>query len=225
MLNKRAFLVSGGSGGIGGAVCERLCELAYVPLVGFNRNESGALAIARRFGGIGNQVGPRGNRLNIASYRYPGKVSVSFGRRRVGRGSPHRGDAIQQDFGGRHVSAMGCPCSRSATVAFSAGEAEFFRKEKQGTVVGVLSEAMGAGNAQKAMPCMGAYVIGKFGLAGVLAGVVCGLSVVACKNGKTGVAPKHACWMLLTPVFWRYSAPSTLFRCPIRLLGKSFRRP
>ena len=45
------FLVSGGSGGIGGAVCDQLAQRGITPVVGYCSNRRAAERVAARTGG------------------------------------------------------------------------------------------------------------------------------------------------------------------------------
>ncbi len=45
------FLVSGGSGGIGAAVCDLLAARGFEPVVAYHRNAAAAEAVAQRSGG------------------------------------------------------------------------------------------------------------------------------------------------------------------------------
>ena len=49
--SERWLLVSGGSGGIGSAVCAGLAERGIRPMVGYHQNQTAALVVAERCGG------------------------------------------------------------------------------------------------------------------------------------------------------------------------------
>ncbi|MFT3735052.1 MAG: SDR family oxidoreductase [Rhodocyclaceae bacterium] len=161
------FLVSGGSGGIGAAVCRRLAECGYRPVVAYHRNADAALDVAASCSG---EVLP----LDLASESSilaAVDVLASRGRPLAGvvlAGSPPpvlapfgriTPDELQQQLA---VHVTGPQLLLAHLVR------RCFRKTTQGVVIGVLSKAMG-GEGMHASSGMGSYVIGKYGLAGVLA--------------------------------------------------------
>jgi NAD(P)-dependent dehydrogenase (short-subunit alcohol dehydrogenase family) len=165
---KKAFLVSGGSGDIGSVVCEQLAESGYFPVVGYHHNGQGARAVAKRCGGEALQLNLASDSsimsaissLEKSSLRLAGVVLAGapplvlapFGKISV--------DELNQQW---LVHIQGPQQLLAELVR------RFFRKTKQGTVIGVLSTAMGDADGKNATSCMGGYVIGKYGLAGVLA--------------------------------------------------------
>lgn len=161
----RSFLVSGGSGGIGGAVCEALAERGLRPLVGYHRNARAAEQIAERTGGRAlaldlndpESIAKAAAVLELESLAgvvlagSPAPSLVPFGKI-----SP-----AEMDLQWR-VNVLGPQQLLAELVR------RCFRKQKTGVVVGVLSQAMGA-EGSPAASGMGAYVIAKHGMAGVLA--------------------------------------------------------
>ena len=135
--DERWFLVSGGSGGIGSAVCEQLAARGYTPIVGYHRNAAAAESLAQRTGGV--RAGS------------PPLSPVPFGKITA--------DEMRQQW---QVNVMGPQRLLAELVR------RCFRRHKQGSVVGVLTQAMGDGAAGAASG-MGAYVIAKHGMAGMLA--------------------------------------------------------
>lgn len=166
--NKKAFLVSGGSGDIGNAVCEQLAELRYIPVVGYHHNGQGARAIAKRCSGEALQLDLASSgsilaavaKLEKSSLQIAGVVLASsppivlapFGR--ISEEDLHRQWSVHVHGPQRLLAEL---------------VRRFFRKTKQGTVIGVLSKAMGDMEGANTSAGMGGYVIGKYGLAGVLA--------------------------------------------------------
>ena len=160
------FLVSGGSGGIGTAVCELLAERGFTPVVGYHRNAVGAEAIAQRTGGLSLalDLGDDDSIITAAAYleRAPALAGV------VLAGSPPlslepfgkiTSEAMHQQW---RVNVLGPQRLLAELVR------RCFRKHKRGAVLGILSSAMGDG-IHGAASGMGAYVIAKHGMAGVLA--------------------------------------------------------
>lgn len=160
------FLVSGGSGGIGGAVCQQLSARGFTAVVGYHRNQQAAEAIAAACHG-------RALHLNLAD---PDSIAAAAleleaAPRLAGvvlAGSPPLslapfGKISASDMAEQwRVNVLGPQQLLAELVR------RCFRKHKQGSVVGVLSRAMGDAGSGAASG-MGAYVIAKHGLAGVLA--------------------------------------------------------
>lgn len=165
----RHFLVSGGSGGIGSAVCEGLAARGWVPIVGYHRNAEAAQAVAERTGG-------HAVALDLASEAsITAAVDHLEGLPQLGgvvlAGSPPLaltpfGKISPDDMLAQwQVNVMGPQRLLAELVR------RCFRRHKAGAVVGVLTQAMGGGDSgiTGASSGMGAYVIAKHGLAGVLA--------------------------------------------------------
>jgi NAD(P)-dependent dehydrogenase (short-subunit alcohol dehydrogenase family) len=162
----RAFLVSGGSGGIGAAICELLARRGYVPVVGYHRNAAGAEAIAKRCGG-------RTLALDLTD-----PASIVAGASELEASQPLAGVVLAgspppalEPFGKITPEEMDLQW-RVNVLGPQQLLAELvrrcFRKHKRGSVVGVLTRAMGDAQSP-ASSGMGAYVIAKHGMAGVLA--------------------------------------------------------
>lgn len=160
------FLVSGGSGGIGAAVCERLAARGFAPVVGYHRNEAAAQTVAARSGGhalaldLSDEVSilAAAQSLEVAPQLAgvvlagsPPLALVPFGQITA--------DEMRLQW---QVNVLGPQRLLAELVR------RCFRRHKQGSVVGVLSRAMGEG-IQGAASGLGAYVIAKHGMAGVLA--------------------------------------------------------
>lgn len=166
-VEREAVLVSGGAGGIGAAVCELLHERGYAPLVGYHHTPDRAQTLAQRLGGdaialdlsdsaeiaaCAHAIAERGAALaGVVLAASPSPILGPFGTI-----SPE--DLTRQ----WQINVVGPQQLLAALVRTS------FRARKQGAVVGVLTTAMGSGIGTAA-PNMGAYVIAKYGLEGVLA--------------------------------------------------------
>jgi 3-oxoacyl-[acyl-carrier protein] reductase len=161
------FLVSGGSGGIGAATCQALATAGYRPLVGYARNADAAAAVAARTGGeaisldlaedsaidaaidqIARGALPLAGVVLAAS---PPPVIGAFGK--IAEADMALQWRINVDGPRRLVAGLVRHC---------------LRKRKAGAVIGVLSAAMGQ-DQQRAATGMGAYIIAKYGLQGLLA--------------------------------------------------------
>lgn len=163
------FLVSGGSGGIGAAVCDQLAARGFVPVVGFHRNGGAADTVATRTGGLALALDLTSETSIVAAAEQLEALPRLAGV--VLAGSPPLaptpfGKVSADDMLAQwHVNVMGPQRLLAELVR------RCFRRHKQGAVVGVLTQAMGSGadGISGASSGMGAYVIAKHGLAGVLA--------------------------------------------------------
>lgn len=167
---KTHYLVSGGSGGIGAAVCEQLAARGHTPVVGYHRNAAAADAVAQRCGGLSlaldlsdeasiqaavAQLEGLSQLAGVVLAGSPPLALVPFGKI-----TPE--DMLQQ----WQVNVLGPQRLLAELVR------RCFRKHKRGSVVGVLTRAMAAQDGDGvagASSGMGAYVIAKHGMAGVLA--------------------------------------------------------
>lgn len=166
----RHFLVSGGSGGIGAAVCELLAARGYAPVVGYARHAEAADRVAQRHGGITLALDLADEASIDAAVARLDALPVLAGV--VLAGSPPlslvpfgkiTGDEMRLQW---RVNVMGPQRLLAELVR------RCFRRHKQGAVVGVLTRAMGdpaARGIEGAASGMGAYVIAKHGMAGMLA--------------------------------------------------------
>ncbi|MDL2338223.1 MAG: SDR family NAD(P)-dependent oxidoreductase [Pseudomonadota bacterium] len=163
---ERWFLVSGGSGGIGAAVCDQLAARGFTPVVGYHRNADAAASVAQRAGGhtLALDLGDEASILAAVAHLETAPMLCGV----VLAGSPPlslvpfgkiTADEMQQQW---QVNVLGPQRLLAELVR------RCFRKHKQGSVVGVLTRAMGDGIAGAASG-MGAYVIAKHGMAGMLA--------------------------------------------------------
>lgn len=187
MSISRAFLVSGGSGGIGSAVCEQLAYRNYVPLVAYCQNEASAQAVAVRCGGYALKLDLSSSESIETALSDLEKLPIQIAGT-VLAGSP---PINLSPFGRISEDDMRTQWSvhvQGPQLLLAGLVKRFFRKTKQGTVIGILSEAMGDANGSSAASCMGGYVIGKYGLAGVLASLAADypwLRVTTVKPGYT----------------------------------------
>ena len=165
---ERWCLVSGGSGGIGAAVCERLVEREIKPVVAYHRAESTARALAERHNGLALQLDLRSvESIERAALRLEGLPWLS-GVILAGSPTPNlapfgklTADQLEEQW---QVNVLGPQQLLAQLIRLR------FRQQRAGVVLGVLSRAMG-GPGEPATPNMGAYVIAKHGLCGVLAAV------------------------------------------------------
>lgn len=163
------FLVSGGSGGIGAAVCDQLAARGYVPVVGYHRNAAAADTVATRTGGLALALDLSHEASILAAAErleaLPRLAGVVLAGSPLLALTPFGKITADDMLAQWQVNVMGPQRLVAELVR------RCFRKHKQGAVVGVLTQAMGAGDTgiDGASSGMGAYVIAKHGLAGVLA--------------------------------------------------------
>jgi NAD(P)-dependent dehydrogenase (short-subunit alcohol dehydrogenase family) len=161
------FLLSGGSGGIGAAVAAQLAERGYRPIIGYGRNAEAAGEIAGKTGGMALP-------LDLAS---PASIEAAVSQLAALEdelagvllaGSPPPG---LHPYGKMPAEEMALQWQVNVVgpQLLTAGLVRnCFRRLKRGTVIGVLTKAMGE-NGQGASSGMAAYVIAKYGLSGMLA--------------------------------------------------------
>lgn len=178
-----AFLVSGGSGGIGAAICDQLASRGYLPVVGYHRNAVGAEAIARRCGGRVLALDLSDPQAVVAAASELEGFALLAGVVLAGSPPPAlepfgKITPQQMDLQWR-VNVLGPQQLLAELVR------RCFRKQKRGSVVGVLTRAMGS-DQSPASAGMGAYVIAKHGLAGVLAALAADCPWLRVRSVKPG---------------------------------------
>ena len=162
-----SYLITGGTGGLGRAVAALLAERGVVPVIGHRRHrESEAREFARNIAG-GTVLLELAERGSIAAAVGQLETCVPPLRGAVLTASPPpilapfgqiRADDLEDAL---RISVLGAQQLLAGLVR------SCFRAEKTGTVVGVLSAAMGRDEGL-AVAGFGAYVITKFGFDGVL---------------------------------------------------------
>ena len=167
MSHSKLFLVSGGSGGIGSAVCDALADRGHRPMVGYYQNRERADLIARRTGGYSVLLDMTSPESILSACQTIASMKENLAGV-VLAGSPPPiltpfAKMSQQDLAQQfQVNVLGPQLLLADLVR------NCFRKVKSGTIVGVLTKAMGDGIGT-ASSGMGGYVIGKYGLKGLLA--------------------------------------------------------
>jgi NAD(P)-dependent dehydrogenase (short-subunit alcohol dehydrogenase family) len=178
VAERRRVLVAGGSGGIGGATCVALAEADHQPIIGFAANEAAAAALARRCDGIALPLDLMDERAIDAAVECIAAEDTA---------SPLHGVVLAAS-----APPVIEPFTRIAEAEMArqwqvsvAGPRRLlaglvkrcFAPRKAGAVVGVLSQAVAAvpddlagRNVRPARArSMGAYLIAKYGQAGLLA--------------------------------------------------------
>ena len=162
-LNSKEFaLVTGGSGGIGSALCRALSSIGLIPLVGFNSNAKIAKSLANECGGFAVKMDMSNDDSILAAIE---NISTYLGSGGVLRGVilaaspapdlvPFRNlnsDLLENQF---RVNVVGSQLLLAGLIK------NFFKKDKSGIIIGILSEAIGNEN-QPPTSGMGAYIIAK----------------------------------------------------------------
>jgi 3-oxoacyl-[acyl-carrier protein] reductase len=179
-----AVLVTGGTGGLGQALCRLLAAQGLTPIIGHRSDGALAEGLAEETGGLAleldmsdwesidtalenlkNMENPPGALVLCAS---PPPVIGPFTRIKA---DDLNGQWQVNVIGAQHLLAgviKGC-----------------FRRQKTGTVVAVLTAAMGLGEAA-ATSNMGAYIIAKYGLRGVLKAAAAEFNWLRCQEVAPG---------------------------------------
>ncbi|MEC7595657.1 MAG: SDR family oxidoreductase [Pseudomonadota bacterium] len=162
-LNSEEFvLVTGGSGGIGSALCRALPSIGLIPLVGFNSNARIAKSLAKECGGFAVKMDMSNDDSILIAIK---KISTYLGSDGVLKGVvlaaspspdliPFRSldaDLLVNQF---RVNVVGSQLLLAGLIK------TFFKKDKSGIIIGILSEAIGNEN-QPPTSGMGAYIIAK----------------------------------------------------------------
>ena len=163
----RVVLVTGGTGGIGAALCRRLAAIGDHPIIGYRGDADAALTLATEIGGDAVKLDMADASSIEAAVVWMKEKKPEVSTLVLAASPPPTlapfGKITDADLSAQwEVNVLGVR-------RLVAGLAKAcFRKRKQGQVIGVLSAAMGDGR-KAASSNMGAYVIAKYGLQGVLA--------------------------------------------------------
>jgi NAD(P)-dependent dehydrogenase (short-subunit alcohol dehydrogenase family) len=160
------FLVSGGSGGIGSAICTALASSGYKPVVGYHRNRDAAMRVANLTGGVALPLDMTLDTSIEAAAQTLGELPRLCGV--VLAGSPPLCPAPFGKISGEQMAEQWQVNVAGPQRLLAELVKRCFRKHKSGSVVGILTRAMGD-DATPVASGMGAYVIAKFGMAGLLA--------------------------------------------------------
>ncbi len=177
------FLVSGGAGGIGAALCGELAAAGYKPIVGYHRGQSAAEAVAQRCGGVSLQLDLTSEssiQSALASLtelpRLSGVVLAASPPLVPGPFGKITPEELREQW---QVNVLG-PQQLLAGMVKGC-----FRKHKAGKVVGILTRAMGDEQSPAAAG-LGAYVIAKHGMAGLLAALAADYPWLTVRSIKPG---------------------------------------
>lgn len=161
-------LVTGATGGIGQALCRCLASEGLRPLVGYRpQRESEATALARDCGGFPLALDMADKHSIDQAIAQIAEIPVSLTSVVIAASPPPSlarfGQITEADMDLFWTVNVSGPQRLLAGLVKN-----FLQREKRGSAVALLSEAMGNDDVG-ATPNMGAYVISKYGLAGVMA--------------------------------------------------------
>jgi len=171
LAGRELFLVCGGSGGIGAAVCDALAKKGYSPVVGYRSGRAAAEAVAARTGGEAME-------LDLGSDASIDAVVAELAKREeivagvILAASPMPVLATFSEIKAEDMELQWKVNVEGPQRLLAGMVKECFRKERRGVVVGLLTKAMGVESGAfpgRAAAKMGSYVIAKYGMAGVLA--------------------------------------------------------
>lgn len=169
-VNSRSYLlVTGGSGGIGSAICRHLVTIGVMPIVGYNSNIQQAQNLAKETGGFALKINMNNiNSIKVAVQTIEDKiedgaelVGVVLGASPPPDLLPFSGLTSEHLLNQFQVNVIGSHLLISILIK------KFFRGTKSGTIIGILSQAISIENKLPATG-MGAYVIAKEALKSML---------------------------------------------------------
>jgi NAD(P)-dependent dehydrogenase (short-subunit alcohol dehydrogenase family) len=163
----KSVLISGGSGGIGGALCSLLARAGYRPIIGFAKSRAAAETVAAACGGAvlaleltdSHSIDTAVAELECSTPELAGVVLAGSPAPRIG---PFTRIATSDMTEQWLVNVAGPQRLLAALIP------KYFKRDRGGFIVGVLTRAMGE-NGRMATAGMGAYTIAKYGMAGALA--------------------------------------------------------
>ena len=162
----RWVLVSGGSGGIGEAVCGELANAGVSSIVGYYQARNRAEEIAKQTGGHAVQLDlSSGEMIDSTLARLAEEFEAIEGVILAASPPPPVGpfgQITEEDL--RHQWQINVAGPRRLLAGLAKS---FFRRHKKGVVLAVLTAAMG-NETIPTTPNLGSYVIAKHGLEGVL---------------------------------------------------------
>ena len=161
-----SFLVSGGSGGIGGALCRALAAAGYRPIVGFAKGGAAAREVAAETGGMPLPLDLASDESITAAVETLAGDPIPLAGLVLAASPPPAlgpfGKIAAADMALQWRVNVEGPRQLVGGVV-----RRCLRPRRAGIIVAVLSQAMG-NEANPAGRGMGAYVIAKYGLLGLM---------------------------------------------------------
>jgi len=169
-INTKSYiLITGGSGGIGASLSKLLTKKKILPIIGYNSNSKNALALANELGTFAVKI-DLCSEISIHNAIEYIKNQIQNNDKLIGAvfcasPSPDIFPFLQTEAAQLlkqfQVNVIGHQILIKALIK------KFFLKEKMGTIVGVLSKAIGS-EKEKMATSMSSYIIGKTALKSML---------------------------------------------------------
>ena len=156
------FLVTGGSGGIGSAICRLLVINNFIPIIGYNSNSIQAKNLAIETGGIALKINMNSfDSINNAVQTIEDNIKDNDKLVGVILGASPPPDLLPfSKLTSKHLMNQFQVNVAGSHQLLSLLIKGFFRENKSGTIVGILSQATGNNDGPPSSG-MGAYVIAK----------------------------------------------------------------
>ncbi len=162
-VNSRSYiLVTGGAGGIGSAVCKLLPNIGITPIVGFNTNSTQAHTLAKELNGFAVKIDMNiKNSIEEAIQIIINQLKEADKLAGVVLGASPPPDILSfLDINSDHLLNQFQVNVIGSQILLKGLIKNFYRKKKMGTVIGILTQAIGT-NSQLPATGMGAYIIAK----------------------------------------------------------------
>jgi len=162
VIDKSYFLVTGGSGGIGAAICKLMPTNGYVPIIGYRTNQIYAEALAEELGGFAVKIDMNNKQTIDAALIIIEKTIIDVSRLKgVVLGASPPPDLFSfTELTSQHLLDQFNVNVVGSQILLANLIRRFFRKKKIGIVVGILTSALGD-NEQSPSKGIGAYIIAK----------------------------------------------------------------
>ena len=161
--------VTGGSGGIGSAVC-RLCpSFGFTPIIGYNTNAAKAHILAKEIKGLAVRIDMSDDNSILSAVKIITKeigTSGSLAAVVLGASPPPALEPFLK-ISNEQLSYQINVNLIGPNILLQTLMKSFFKKKKAGTVVGILTEAIGSEDRPPATG-MGSYVVAKTALKSLL---------------------------------------------------------
>ena len=169
-VSSRSYiLVTGGTGGIGSALCRLLPTIGITPIVGFNTNATQAHGLAKELSGFAVNIDMTSdNSIEKAIQSIAEQIDAFDAVVGVVLGASPPPEILPfKDISSDHLSHQFRVNVTGSQLLLKGLIKNFFRKRKTGTVIGILTQAIGT-DAQPPATGMGAYVVAKAALNSLL---------------------------------------------------------
>lgn len=163
------LLVTGGSGGIGAAVCRMCPSYGFKPIIGFNTNADKARILAEEINGLAIHINMTDATSILSALETITKKIGTSGYLAgvvLGASPPPALESFLKISSDQLSHQMNVNLMGPSTLLQNLIK-NFFKKKKTGSVVGILTEAIGSED-RPPVTGMGSYVLSKIALKGLL---------------------------------------------------------